>query len=643
LGPPGAGFYAPGGRTLQDTTMPLVSRTQIATTAAPLRGAGAVSAAYENETFMNQWETTQPVVAAGQLVNTYTGEVADVYEDAMPPPNRSGGDPEAERKQQQRRLMAAEGNVNASHRKREQFLPMQAGDAGRALPLATSRLQTDVALERNERQGRDGYFNRKDLAPCEPEMTRNPLGFDGYNNRIRILPWQPVTQELETKDWVPNATLLPGDEKRPAQTVRLRRDAEPSDRMGLAASPAVLGEDGRAQVRASLAARDVEGRVDAGRGAGVYGAAAAPVVAEVRLAPDADAAARGGGGGVAGAAGARAVTQESVLRSLSSLANLPLPSPSKPAVEVPACIAQGAAAHRPSARREAEAGPSASSLAPGAAGAGLAAAQGQARSSRSELVTRRSDKATRTDEGQAALAAAAAAVPRRHCDQLVGRAGDRGGEGPRGAAAAAASQQAPARRADGRDAGQRGSAGAREATTAHAPSSGSVARKEERFVDAGRARATQPALEAAGGAALGTFVSAAPEREARVRDGVGEYAAVVAAVARTGAVTSHQTRQAEQPVYRQGYERHGGAQGTDFQRQAPRGWREPTEEAVLPPQLRSSARDDGDRSALPTGREARPPRVAKSPMKAQRSFLQDRARLFAEPSTRCEEVAAAVR
>jgi hypothetical protein len=148
-------------------------------------------------------------------------------------------------------------------------------------------------------------------------------------------------------------------------------------------------------------------------------------------------------------------------------------------------------------------------------------------------------------------------------------------------------------------------------------------------------------LEAAGGAGLGEF-GVARERSSRAHSGAGEFGEAAAAAARTAATTSHQTRQAEQPLQRRGYERHGGAQGTDFQLKAPRGAREVAAEVLVQPLPRAGNREGGDRSALPVSREARPPRVAKSPMKAQREFLRDRVRLFSEPSSRCEEVATSV-
>jgi len=821
LGPSTAGFWTPGGREIQEQTIPLQARTQIAVCSAPL-GCGSTAATYENETFMNPWETTQPVLATGQLVNTWTGEVADTYESALPPPNRQAGDVVRERHQQQRRLMAAEGNVNASHRKREQQLPMQAGDAGQAQYLASFDINADVALERNLRGARDIYFNRTELAPCEMEWTRNPFGFEGYNNRLRVLPWQPVTQELENKNWTPNATILPGGE-RPKQSVRLRADPEQSRRMGNAVTPAVLGEDGRAQVRASLAARDVEGRVDAGRGAAapVYGDAA-PLAAEVRLSSkDSEFAPRPAAGAAPAAVAApMTVSQESVLKSLDSVRNLPLPSPSRAGAE--ALGAGGfVAEQRRSARRELEA--TGAGAVDGAVGAGLTQAQGQALSERDarvwtrggdvrvdglgagllaaqgqDLGARDAGGASRTGElrleglgaflllsqqqalgerdapavgrsggglSAAGAGAGALAVQGQHLgerDATFGaeRAGgglwttagagalgvqaqhlgardaslgvERAGGGlltaagagaigaqsqelgaadsavphrggvdlrlPQGsaslgasavasrrqelygealalglslpdAASTASAQQAAAPRkleisAEGRlvwaqtgvDAGlgagvagqgapvrkvtseppDAGRGAGREAWAAAAASGSLTQRREERLADHGR-RALVAQHDAHGGPSLGEFVLGSEDRAVGARTGGGELAQ--AAEARSARRTTHQLRQADQPVYRRGYERHGGAQGTDFQQLAPRGYRETTAEVVVQPRANPGSAEGGQRATLFGAREARPARVAKSPFKAQRSFVQDRTRVLAQLSSRSTEVA----
>jgi len=304
---------------LKVDTIPLQARTAIASACVAPIGCGS-AALYDPESFMSPIETSQPVIATGSLINTYTGEVSDLFEDAMPPPDngRDAGDAVRERKQAQRRLMAAEGNVTATHRKREQQDPIQPGDAGAVTQLANFQINADVATECNERACRDLYFNRNELAPTEMEMTRNPFGFEGYNNRLRINPYILPTQDLDDKSWTPNATLLPGGDHRPKNLkTRLRKDRPRTDYAGQVTG-IQQASDGKADVRRSKAARDVEGQTQAGRcvnAQALYGDAAAVSSGQVRLSQD-----RTVGdprkGVVSSLEGASLVTASSVLTSL---------------------------------------------------------------------------------------------------------------------------------------------------------------------------------------------------------------------------------------------------------------------------------------------------------------------------------------
>jgi hypothetical protein len=282
------GTMWPVRQDLKVDTIPLQARTAIASACVAPIGCGS-AALYDPESFMSPIETSQPVVATGSLINTYTGEVSDLFEDAMPPPDngRDAGDAVRERKQAQRRLMAANGNVNASHHKREQQTPIQPGDAGVVTQLANFQINADVATEFNERANRDLFFNRNELAPTELEMTRNPFGFEGYNNRVRINPYLLPTQDLDDKDWVPNATLLPGGDHRPKHKTKLRRERPRTDYAGQATGQ--QAGDGRADVRHSLAARDEEGLTDASRcvnAQALYGDAAVVASGAQRLGPE---------------------------------------------------------------------------------------------------------------------------------------------------------------------------------------------------------------------------------------------------------------------------------------------------------------------------------------------------------------------
>lgn len=263
------GVAWPVRQELKADTVPLQARVQIAASTPPLRN-GSV-AAYEVETFMSPLAASQPVVSTGTLINTYTGEVVDLYEDAMPPPDngRDAGDAVRERRQAQRRLLAAEGNVNASHRKREQQDPIQPGDAGVITQVANFQVSADVATEWNERANRDLYFNRNELAPTELEMTRNPFGFEGYNNRLRVNPYLLPTNDLDDKNWMANATLLPGGDHRPKNLKpKLKKERSRMEYYVGQVSPDLPQEARPDNVRRSAAARDVEGATRRGN---VYG------------------------------------------------------------------------------------------------------------------------------------------------------------------------------------------------------------------------------------------------------------------------------------------------------------------------------------------------------------------------------------
>ena len=284
------GALWPVRQDLKVDTIPLQARVAIASACVAPIGCGS-AALYDPESFMSPIETSQPVIATGSLINTYTGEVSDLFEDAMPPPDngRDAGDAVRERKQAQRRLMAAEGNITASHHKREQQNPIQPGDAGAATQLANFQINADVATEWNERACRDLYFNRDELAPTELEMTRNPFGFEGFNNRIRINPYILPTQDLDEKNWTSNATLLPGGDTRPKNLkTKLRKDRPRTDYTGQVTG-IQQADDSKPIVRKSKAARDKEGLTEANRcvnAQALYGDAAAVSSGQVRLSRD---------------------------------------------------------------------------------------------------------------------------------------------------------------------------------------------------------------------------------------------------------------------------------------------------------------------------------------------------------------------
>lgn len=211
------------------------AKTQIAAVEAPT-GRGSTLAAYEEKTWRTPFEVSQDVVSTGALINTYTGEVSEVYEDCIPPPDRTGGDPEREWKNASLRLQAAQGYELRKLQKREIEDPLPPADSGPIMTNASFRQMQAVTLEGDERCARDKYFNRDELVPTEPQMTTNPMGYRGFQNMIRINPYLPVTQDLDTKDWTSNCDAIPTTARFLETRIRLHRDAL-AGRTGLAESP----------------------------------------------------------------------------------------------------------------------------------------------------------------------------------------------------------------------------------------------------------------------------------------------------------------------------------------------------------------------------------------------------------------------
>jgi len=240
-------------------------------------GPRATLAPYDEKSFRTPFEVTKDVICTGSFVNTYTQEVAETFENAMPVPDRWGGDPEREWKNATLRLQAAQGFEPRKLIKKEIEQPLPAADSGPIMANASFRQMQAVAQESDERCSRDRYFLRNDLVPTEPMMTKNPFGYQGFQNMIRVNPYMPVTQELDNKAWMANSQELPTTARFLETETRLHRDAL-AGRAGLAEGGAGFEDQVLpANVRVSQTQRNTANTKDCGRAA-VYGSGA-PAVA----------------------------------------------------------------------------------------------------------------------------------------------------------------------------------------------------------------------------------------------------------------------------------------------------------------------------------------------------------------------------
>ena len=230
-------------------------RTTIAVSNPP-SALGNTVAEFNAELFQTPFDQAQDMVHTGTLINTYTGEVSATFENDFPPPNREGGHAERENQAKQLRLIAASGNPRFTQPKREQENPLPAGDSGKISTERAIYAAGVVRKEGEERQARDAFFNRNGMAPTEAEMMRNPINYDGYNNRLRINPHLPFTQELDKKDWVSNSSQLPSNDNPRPQT-RLHVDAF-AGRVGLATTNLPEEKKIFSKVRSDTTQRNLE-------------------------------------------------------------------------------------------------------------------------------------------------------------------------------------------------------------------------------------------------------------------------------------------------------------------------------------------------------------------------------------------------
>ena len=189
-----------GGRQSVITRSPFDAKSQAAAMVAPT---GGYTGDYTDELWMTQWENSEPVVSTGAILNPYTGEIAETFESALPPPDRRGGDQARENKNKQLRLDWASGGQKQMHQRKDLEQPLPAADAG-TISEYQAGLQGDmVKLEALHRGERDQYGNRNDVLLQLPQMTKNPYGQKGLQQMIRLRPTPATTNQLDNGGYMP--------------------------------------------------------------------------------------------------------------------------------------------------------------------------------------------------------------------------------------------------------------------------------------------------------------------------------------------------------------------------------------------------------------------------------------------------------
>ena len=174
------------------------ARPALAVAPACARGASAVGPLSE--------DVGREMVCVGKMLNSYLGEVSDVYEDAIPPPDREGDDPRALRSRAVLLDHTQGGDQRRLLPKREVQEPMPARDAGVIGEAESLALERRLVVERSEYMLRESLRNLNGIHPTEmlrERKTANTMGSEGVQ-RTRIVP--PL---VETKSVDRDGALFP--------------------------------------------------------------------------------------------------------------------------------------------------------------------------------------------------------------------------------------------------------------------------------------------------------------------------------------------------------------------------------------------------------------------------------------------------
>ena len=115
---------------------------------------------------------------SGVMMNPYTTETYQLFEEALPPPNRTrGGTNAADRTAMRMRLDTANGGAAAVTRRAKKEVIQEWNDEDAGVPTAVTQAQIErTTLQRREMQNKQALFgNFNDDCPGSPQMSRHPL------------------------------------------------------------------------------------------------------------------------------------------------------------------------------------------------------------------------------------------------------------------------------------------------------------------------------------------------------------------------------------------------------------------------------------------------------------------------------------
>lgn len=161
---------------------------------------------YSDELFKTPIDNTENKISTGIMVNPYTGEMYETFENAMPPPNADKYIPADRFEMVNPKLLQMFGGVDdhaPKPKKKEVCLDVPGTDFGNnvwgdQLYEEERRKRMFEVINRDIWNHRDGDYSTGSAVAKE-----KPAGFVGVQQMYRALPYLPPTQELDDHGYLP--------------------------------------------------------------------------------------------------------------------------------------------------------------------------------------------------------------------------------------------------------------------------------------------------------------------------------------------------------------------------------------------------------------------------------------------------------
>ena len=176
---------------------------------------------YNDELFKTHIDNTENKISTGVMTNPYTGEMYEMFEDAMPPPTTDKHIPDYQFEVVNPKMLQMFGGLNPHAplpKKKEICLDVPGSDHG-------NNVWGDQLYEEERRKrmvqeiGKDLWNNRTgDYSTAAAFAKEKPAGYVGVQQMYRALPYLPPVNNLDNKGYMPvtdyqapKATVIKGE------------------------------------------------------------------------------------------------------------------------------------------------------------------------------------------------------------------------------------------------------------------------------------------------------------------------------------------------------------------------------------------------------------------------------------------------